>query len=45
MIISSRKSAMLVLAATVSAGGLFANENDWSYSDQSPAPKRVSGVR
>lgn len=29
MIISSRKAAMLVLAATVAAGGLFVGENDW----------------
>jgi hypothetical protein len=29
MIIFSRKSAMLVLAATVAVGGLFVNEKDW----------------
>lgn len=29
MIIFSRKSAILVLTATVAAGGLFVNENDW----------------
>jgi hypothetical protein len=29
MIISSRKAAMLVLAATVAAGGLFVSDNDW----------------
>lgn len=29
MIILSRKAAMLVLAATVAAGGLFVSDNDW----------------
>src|SRR6476659_4237731 len=32
MIISSRKVAMLVLAATVAAGGLLVSENDWFVS-------------
>ena len=29
MIISSRKAAMLVLAVSVAAGGLFVSEGDW----------------
>jgi hypothetical protein len=42
MIISSRKSAMLVLAATVAAGGLFVNENDWFvFGPVSSAEARV----
>jgi hypothetical protein len=42
MIISSRKSAMLALAATVAAGGLFVNENDWFvFGPVSSAEARV----
>ena len=42
MIVSSRKSAMLFLSATVAAGGLFANENDWFvFGPVSSAEARV----